>query len=114
MPWEYPDDSLVTICRDCHKQTNDESANRMTFFNSWEDSACFEIRRQIGMIHQEIDVDEGCLFYVERAANDIGWPPHEAMHLLKIAAEEGIMTEEWLSNLAKQVASIMKQKLSNQ
>jgi hypothetical protein len=65
----------------------------------WEHSACFEIWRQIEMMQQGMDEDEGCLFFIERAAHDIGWPPFEIMHLLKDAAERGVMTKEWLKKL---------------
>jgi hypothetical protein len=103
MPWEYPNGSMKTICRECHKTLHDEGDDRLTIFNSWEDSACFEIGRQISMTQQGVDLDEGCLFFIERAGDDIGWPPFEIMHLLKDAAEAGIMTDEWLEKLRNQV-----------
>jgi hypothetical protein len=36
------------------------------------------------------------------------------MHLLKDAADHGIMTAEWLTNLSKQVMATRKQQASNQ
>jgi len=105
-PWEYPRNSMVTICRHCHQEAHkDDSSLRLDFFNSWETSAGIEIARQISMVEQNINHDEGCLFFIERAAYDIGWPPFEILHLLKDAAEHGIMTDEWLMNLRKQITS---------
>ena len=46
----------------------------------------------------------GVFFFIERAGYDAGWPPHEISHLLKDAAESGIMTKEWLLSLRNQVA----------
>ena len=94
---------MTTICRECHKELHDEGIDRLTIFNSWEDSACFEIGRQISMAQQGMDLDEGSLFFIERAGHEIGWPPFEIMHLLKDAAEAGIMTDEWLDKLRNQV-----------
>lgn len=103
MPWEYPDQSMVTLCRQCHVEGNDDSCPRPSYFHLWEASACFEIERQVQLIQQEAGCDEGVLFFVERAAHEAGWPPLEAMHLLKDAAEAGIITDEWLSKLRTQV-----------
>lgn len=103
MPWEYPDQSMVTLCRQCHVEGNDDSCPRPSYFHLWEASACFEIERQVQLIQQEAECDEGVLFFVERAAHEAGWPPLEAMHLLKDAAEAGIITDEWLSKLRTQV-----------
>lgn len=103
MPWEYPNESMVTLCRKCHVEGNDDSCPRPSYFHLWEVSACFEIGRQISMMQQGIDVDEGCLFFIERAGHEAGWPPHEISHLLKDAAEAGIMTKEWLLGLRNQV-----------
>ena len=55
------------------------------------------------MMQQGIDADEGCLFFIERAGHEAGWPPYEISHLLKDAAESGIMTKEWLMRLRNQV-----------
>lgn len=55
------------------------------------------------MMQQGINADEGCLFFIERAGHEAGWPPYEISHLLKDAAESGIMTEEWLLGLRNQV-----------
>ena len=103
MPWEYPDQSMVTLCRKCHGEGNDDSCPRPSYFHLWEVSACFEIERQVQLTQQQTECDEGVLFFVERAAHDAGWPPLEAMHLLKDAAEIGIITDEWLTSLRKQV-----------
>lgn len=40
-PWEYPNDSLVCVCRDCHQGITD--GNRANFSN-WESAACAVIR----------------------------------------------------------------------
>jgi len=114
MPWEYPDQSMVTLCRKCHVEGNDDSCPRPAYFYLWEVSACFEIERQIQMMQQDIVPDEGCLFFIERAGHDIGWPPFEIMHLLKDAAEHGIMTAAWLADISKQVMATQEQKASNQ
>jgi len=114
MPWEYPDQSMVTLCRKCHVEGNDDSCPRPAYFSSWEHSACFEIERQIQLSHHEIDSDEGCLFFIERAGNQAGWPPLEVMHLLKEAAEDGIMTDQWLRNLRQEVTRKQAEKHFNQ
>jgi hypothetical protein len=114
MPWEYPGGSMATMCRKCHFEGHEDSHSFPTFFTSWELSACCEIKRQIQMSQQDIDHDKGVLFLVEKAGQESGWPPFETMHLLKDAAELGIMTTEWLSDLSKQVAAIQKQQASNQ
>jgi hypothetical protein len=58
-PWEYPRNSMVTICRDCHQEAHkDDSSLRLDFFNSWETSAGIEIARQISMVEQNINHDE--------------------------------------------------------
>jgi hypothetical protein len=113
MPWEYPSQSMVTLCRKCHVEGNDDSCPRPSYFYLWEVSACFEIGRQIEMLQQDIDPDEGCLFFIERAGHEIGWPPFEIMHLLKDAAEAGIMTDEWLGKLRNEVtlADIKKEEI---
>ena len=103
MPWEYPAPSMATLCRKCHSEGNDDLSPRPAYFDIWEVSACFEIARQLQLTQQEPGCDEGVLFFVERAAHEAGWPPLEAMHLLKNAAESGIMTDKWLSELRKQV-----------
>lgn len=113
MPWEYPDQSMVTLCRDCHSKGNDDSCPRPSYFYLWEISTCFEIERQLQLNQQESGCDEGVIFFIERAAYESGWPPLEAMHLLKDAAEVGIITADWLTDLSKQVSSIQKHKSSN-
>jgi hypothetical protein len=114
MPWEYPGGSMATMCRKCHFEGHEDLQSFPTFFTSWELSACCEIKRQIQMSQQEIDHDKGVLFLVEKAGQEAGWPPFETMHLLKDAAEHGIMTAAWLADLSKQVAAIQKQQASNQ
>ena len=94
---------MATLCRKCHSEGNDDLSPRPAYFDIWEVSACFEIARQLQLTQQELGCDEGVLFFVERAAHEAGWPPLEAMHLLKNAAESGIMTDKWLSELRKQV-----------
>jgi hypothetical protein len=54
------------------------------------------------------------LFFIERAAHQAGWPPLEALHLLKDAAEAGIMTDEWLSKLRTQVVFAEVENKANQ
>jgi len=66
------------------------------------------------MMQQDIVPDEGCLFFIERAGHDIGWPPFEIMHLLKDAAEQGVMTKEWLVELRNEVKSACIKKENNQ
>ncbi len=66
------------------------------------------------MNQHEIDHDRGVLFEVEKAGQEAGWPPFETMHLLKDAAEHGIMTAAWLADLSKQVIAIKEQQASNQ
>lgn len=66
------------------------------------------------LIQQESGCDEGVLFFIERAAHQAGWPPLEAMHLLKDAAEAGIMTDEWLSKLRTQVVFAEVENKANQ
>lgn len=114
MPWEYPDQSMATLCHDCHSEGNDDLCPRPAYFHIWEVSACFEIERQLQLTHCESGCDEGVLFFVERAAHEAGWPPLEAMHLLKDAAEAGIITDKWLSELRKQIVSAEVDKRANQ
>jgi hypothetical protein len=113
MPWEYPGGSMATMCRKCHFEGHEDSSFP-SFFTSWELSASYEVKRQIQLSHHEIDHDEGVLFWVEKASKEAGWPPFEAMHLLKESAELGLMTSEWLADLSKQVVAIRKQQASNQ
>lgn len=94
---------MATMCRKCHFEVHEDSSSFPSFFTSWELSASYEVKRQIQLSQQDIDHDEGVLFWVEKAAEEAGWPPFEAMHLLKDAAEAGIMTDKWLSELRKQV-----------
>jgi hypothetical protein len=96
MPWEYPNGSMATMCRNCHFEGHKDSSTFPTFFNSWELSACYEIKRQIQMNQHEVDHDEGVLFWVEKAANKAGLPPLVAMNLLQAAAEAGVMDYDWL------------------
>lgn len=112
MPWEYSRGSMATMCRKCHSEAHGV-LSFPSFSTSWELSACYEIKRQIQLSQQEINHDEGVLFWVEKAAQEAGWPPFEAMHLLKESAELGIMTAEWLANLSKQVVAARKQQASN-
>ena len=104
---------MATMCRKCHFEGHDD-LSFPSFFTSWELSACCEIKRQIQMSQQEIDHDKGVLFLVEKAGQEAGWPPFETMHLLKDAAEHGIMTAAWLADLSKQVMATREQKASNQ
>ena len=113
-PWEYPSESMHTLCRDCHTEGHDNSCPRPAYFSSWEHSACFEIGRQIQMSIQETDHDEGCLFFIERAGVDAGWPPFVVMHLLKEAAESGVMNEKWLLNLRAEIRIYNARKDINQ
>jgi len=105
---------MATMCRKCHFEGHDDSSSFPSFFTSWELSASYEVKRQIQLSYHEIDHDEGVLFWIEKASQEAGWPPFEAMHLLKEAAELGIMTSEWLADLSKQVVATRKQKASNQ
>ena len=105
---------MATMCRKCHFEGHEDLQSFPTFFTSWELSACCEIKRQIQMSQQEIDHDKGVLFLVEKAGQEAGWPPFEAMHLLKESAELGIITEEWLYDLVKKVVATRKQKSLNQ
>ena len=105
---------MATMCRKCHFEGHEDSHSFPTFFTSWELSACCEIKRQIQMSQQEIDHDKGVLFLVEKAGQEAGLHPFETMHLLKDAAEHGIMTAAWLADLSKQVMAIQEQKASNQ
>ena len=104
---------MATMCRKCHTAAHG-NLSFPSFFSSWELSACFEIKRQIQLNQYEIDHDRGVLLEVEMAAHKAGWAPLEALHLLKDAAESGIMTEKWLSDLSKQVSEIAKQQTSDQ
>jgi hypothetical protein len=99
MPWEYPNGSMATMCRNCHFEGHADSSTFPTFFNSWELSACYEIKRQIEMNQYEIDHDEGVLFWVEKSAKESGYPPFVAMNLLQQAAEAGVINYNWLRNL---------------
>jgi len=99
MPWEYPNGSMATMCRNCHFEGHKDSSTFPTFFNSWELSACYEIKRQIEMNQYEIDHDEGVLFWVEKSAKESGYPPFVAMNLLQQAAEAGVINDNWLRNL---------------
>lgn len=102
MPWEYPNGSMATMCRNCHFEGHKGSSTFPTFFNSWELSACYEIKRQIEMNQHEIDHDEGVLFWVEKSAKESGYPPFVAMNLLQQAAEAGIINDNWLRNLRRE------------
>ena len=104
---------MATMCRKCHFEGHDD-LSFPSFFTSWELSACYEIKRQIQMSHHEIDHDIGVLFFVEKAGQKAGWPPCETMHLLRDAAEDGIMTAEWLTELSKQIIATREQQASNQ
>ena len=105
---------MATMCRKCHFEGHEDSSSFPSFFTSWELSASYEVKRQIQLSYHEIDHDEGVLFWIEKAAQEAGWPPFEAMHLLKESAELGIMTAEWLADLSKQVVATRKQQASNQ
>lgn len=102
MPWEYPNGSMATMCRNCHFEGHKDSSTFPTFFNSWELSACYEIKRQIEMNQDEIDHDEGVLFWVEKSAKESGSPPFVAMNLLQQAAEAGVINDNWLRNLRRE------------
>jgi hypothetical protein len=112
MPWEYPGGAMATLCRKCHTAAHG-NLSVPSFFSSWELSACFEIKRQIQLNHYEVDHDRGVLLEVEMAAHQAGWAPLEALHLLKAAAELGIMTEKWLFDLSQQAAEIVRQRTSD-
>jgi len=93
---------MATMCRKCHNEAHGV-LSFPSFFTSWELSACCEIKRQIQLNEYEIDHDAGVLFEVEKAAAKANWPKLEALHLLKDAAELGIINETWLKALYKQV-----------
>ena len=114
MPWEYPGGSMATMCRKCHFEGHKDTQSFPSLFTSWELSASYEVKRQIQLRCHETNHDEGVLFWVEKAAQEAGWPPFDAMHLLKESAELGIMTAEWLADLSKQVVATRKQQASNQ
>lgn len=99
MPWDYPKSSMATLCVECHNEAHEDTLTFPKFFNSWELSACYEIKRQIEMNQHEINHDEGVLFWVEKAAKEDGWPPFEAMNLLQRAAEAGVINDKWLRGL---------------
>ena len=105
--------SMATMCRKCHFECHKDTKSFPIFSTSWELSACYEIKRQIQMNQYGIDHDRGVLFEVEKAASDAGLPQFEALHILKDAAELGIMTEKWLSDLSKQVSEIAQQRTSD-
>ena len=48
MPWEYPNDSLVTVCDDCHKNN---CSPRGKFYN-WERAACAVLRATRRLIQE--------------------------------------------------------------
>ena len=99
MPWDYPKSSMATLCIKCHNEAHEDTLTFPKFFNSWELSACYEIKRQIEMNQHEVDHDEGVLFWVEKAAKEAGLPPLVAMNLLQEAAEAGVMDYSWLRGL---------------
>lgn len=33
-PWDYPDELLITLCKDCHKKEEDAATNATEVFNS--------------------------------------------------------------------------------
>ena len=112
-PWEYPNASMHTLCRQCHTEGHDESYSRMTYFDSWEHSACLEIARQIEMEQNSIWCDEGCVFSIEKAADHAGMRPLEALSLLKEAADRGIMTNGWFLLLRCQIDALDFEKESD-
>jgi hypothetical protein len=114
MPWEYPSQSMVTFCKKCHLSSHKMSRSFGHISTSWELSAGYEIQRQIQLSQHEVDLDLGVLSCIERAGQTAGWPPFETMHLLKDAAQYGIITAEWLADLSKQVIANRKQQASNQ
>ena len=101
MPWEYPKASMATMCRNCHSEAHGV-LSFPSFSTSWELSACCEIKRQIQISQHDVPHDEGVLVWIEKAGQDAGWPPIDAMNLLQEAAEAGIMDEKWLRNLRKE------------
>lgn len=42
--WEYPDDSLVALCNDCHKMVTDKGISGKLL--NWETAACAVLRCQ--------------------------------------------------------------------
>ena len=41
MAWNYPDDSLLTLCKDCHENATIKQANEVAM---WEEPACAIIK----------------------------------------------------------------------
>ena len=102
-PWEYQSNSMQTLCRDCHAEIHDESYSRMTFFDSWEHSACFEIGRQVELLKSGEQCDEGFSFLIEQAGYHAGLRQYAAMNLLKEAADAGLLTRGWFLKLQCEV-----------
>lgn len=93
---------MATLCVECHSEAHEDTLTFPKFFNSWELSACYEIKRQIQLSQHDIDHDAGVLMWVEKAGQDAGWPQFHVMNLLQEAAEAGVMNDSWLRNLRRE------------
>ena len=112
-PWEYPDASMHTLCRQCHTEGHDESYSRMTYFDSWEHSAMIEIQRQIERQREGDLCDEGCLYSIAKASDWANLGTMEAVNLIKEAADRGVMTKGWFLLLRCQIDALDFEKESD-
>lgn len=109
-PWEYFDSALITLCEDCHKLADEMASPSWMICSVFEWTSHYELQRQIENRINSVKRDDGCLTSFCSAANHSGWPIIEAMNVLTDASNLGIITNDWLSNLSKQVAAIQNQK----
>lgn len=102
-PWDYHHRALLTLCFDCHKSADEPASPANIICTKFEWSAILEMERQDFIRIQGIEPDEGVLFEFARASDVNGWPAIDAMCVLRDAAELGIIDDEWLRNLSRQV-----------
>jgi len=99
MPWNYPDGTLITLCNNCHKITQEiDEQNPST----WEIEAEFLANCGVGSGPVELSRS------IAIAAGNTGWPDPEILFAFMAACEAGVIDAETLKGWNDDVRALRK------
>lgn len=97
-PWEYPNASLLTLCKTCHAKVEDKDSPANWLATGWEISAALENERFLHNMALTGEIEFGsCLAHVMLGAPEgSGFIPiEEILNSIANAADAGVINAEW-------------------
>jgi len=105
-PWDYPDLSMHTVCKDCHSQLHDNQSD-LNSQCSWEVTASIEIFIQNKLLSQNIrPFEDGSLGQLCKASFKSEMKGFDFIKLLVRAANCGVISKNWIGKLKTEVELI--------